>query len=99
MKMMKDEDTKEEPKEDEKKQNTVDNRQSNPTTTTTTTTAQRPTEPPGILARVSQFVSETLTLNNLVSGTAFAAVAASPFWVPALGKKRRRKRSSSTTYA
>ena len=46
-------------------------------------------------------MSETLTLNNLVSGTAFAAVAASPFWVPALGKKRRRRKrsSSATTYA
>ena len=41
-----------------------------------------------------QTVSEALTLNNLVSGTAFAAVAASPFWVPALaaGKRRRRRR-------
>ena len=41
-------------------------------------------------------MSEALTLNNLVSGTAFAAVAASPFWVPALaaGKRRRRRRNA-----
>ena len=42
-------------------------------------------------------MSEALTLNNLVSGTAFAAVAASPFWVPALaaGKRRRRRHAEA----
>ena len=48
-----------------------------------------------------QTVSDALTLNNLVSGTAFAAVAASPFWVPALaaGKRRRRRRNAEAGVA
>merc|ERR1712241_779442 len=66
------------------------------TRTTTTTTTTTTTQDPGLLGRLAQTVSEALTLNNLVSGTAFAAVAASPFWVPALaaGKRRRRRRNA-----